>query len=114
MRLPFDERYSINKEYSGRFDTEHNAIQVWVVRFCDDFATTFETELEALAWATRQSDDRRGTRQYHRKPTEAEIRFGHGATHYREFKFSECYNPKTQCPKKRLKAKDDGLWYTYG
>ena len=54
------------------------------------------------------------TARYHRNPTEAEIRFGHGATHYREFKFSECYNPKTQCPKKRLKAKDDGLWYTYG
>lgn len=52
--------------------------------------------------------------QYHRKPTEAEIRFGHGATHYRDFKFSECYNPKTGLPKKRLKAKDDRLWYTYG
>lgn len=54
------------------------------------------------------------TVQYHRNPTQAEIRFGHGATHYRDFKFSECYHPKTGLPKKRLKAKDDGLWYTYG
>jgi hypothetical protein len=114
MLLPFDNRYSINKEPSGRFDNEHNAILVWVVRFCDDFAETFQKPSEALKWATDQSDARRGTRQYHRNPTEAEIRFGHGATHYREFKFSECYNPETGNPKKRLKAKDDGLWYTYG
>ena len=114
MLLPFDNRYSINKEPSGRFDNEHNAILVWVVRFCEILPEPFESKELALAWATDQSDERRGTRRYRRKPTEAEIRFGHGATHYRECKFSECYNPKTQCPKKRLKAKDDGLWYTYG
>jgi hypothetical protein len=113
MRLPFDERYSVTEEPSGRFDNEHNAIMVWVVRFCDDFAETFPKERQAVQWATKESDDRRGTRQYHRKPTEAEIRFGHGAIHYRDFKFSECYNSKTGGPKKRLKAKDDGLWYTY-
>lgn len=49
--------------------------------------------------------------QYHRKPTEGEIKFGNGATHYREFTAIEAINPKTGDLKKRLKA-DDGLIYT--
>jgi hypothetical protein len=48
---------------------------------------------------------------YHRKPTAGEIKFGHGATHYRDFHITECRDPKTGDPKKRLKA-DDGLIYT--
>lgn len=47
---------------------------------------------------------------YHRKPTPGEIKFGHGATHYRDFKFTDCINPDGTL-KKRLKA-DDGLIYT--
>ena len=48
---------------------------------------------------------------YHRKPTPAEIRFGHGATHYRDFPVAECLKKDGEL-KKRLKA-DDGLIYTY-
>lgn len=47
---------------------------------------------------------------YSRKPTENEIKFGHGATHYREFMPNQ-YLKKDGTIKKRLKA-DDGLIYT--
>ena len=49
--------------------------------------------------------------QYHRKPTAGEIKFGCGATHYRDFPVKECLNADGST-KKRIKAKDDGLIYT--
>lgn len=49
--------------------------------------------------------------EYSRKPTESEIKFGHGATHYKEFKESEC-STKDGRVKKRLKCPIDGLIYT--
>lgn len=48
---------------------------------------------------------------YHRKPTASEIKFGHGAIHYREFNQGDFLNKKGKI-KKRIKAKDDGLIYT--
>jgi len=48
--------------------------------------------------------------EYHRKPTASEIRFGYGATHYRDFPVAQCLK-KDGSLKKRLKA-DDGLIYT--
>ena len=48
---------------------------------------------------------------YHRQPTESEIRFGHGATHYRDFTVEECCIPGTRFIKRWLKASDDGLRY---
>jgi hypothetical protein len=50
--------------------------------------------------------------EYHRKPTTGEIRFGHGAAHYRDFALADCLCNKTGRIKKRLKAADDGLIYT--
>ena len=46
---------------------------------------------------------------YWRNPTESEIKFGHGAIHYREFKWSECTKADGTL-KKWLKA-DDGRRY---
>ena len=48
---------------------------------------------------------------YHRKPTASEIKFGYGATHYRDFPVAECLK-KDGDLKQRLKAKNDGLIYT--
>jgi hypothetical protein len=48
---------------------------------------------------------------YHRPPTKGEIRFGHGAIHYRTFTVEECFHEGTRIPKKWFKA-DDGLRYT--
>lgn len=48
--------------------------------------------------------------EYHRKPTPGEIKFGYGATHYRDFPMKECLK-KDGSIKKRLKG-DDGLIYT--
>jgi len=48
---------------------------------------------------------------YHRRPTASEIKFGHGATHYRDFPIAECLK-KDDSIKNRLKAKNDGLIYT--
>lgn len=47
---------------------------------------------------------------YWRKPTQAEIKFGHGAIHYREFYPSE-YVGKNGQVKKWLKSYSDGLRY---
>lgn len=49
--------------------------------------------------------------QYHRPPTEAEIRFGYGATHYRTFPVEECCFTGTRIKKSWFVAKDDGLRY---
>lgn len=54
---------------------------------------------------------------YHREPTQSEIKFGYGATHYRQFPISETVNRKRNTMNGRLvlkrwiKAKDDGLRY---
>lgn len=48
---------------------------------------------------------------YHRPPTPSEVRFGHGATHYREFPVGECCKPGTRILKRWFTAPDDGLRY---
>lgn len=47
---------------------------------------------------------------YHRPPTAAEIKFGHGATHYRDFSIAQCCHKGTRILKKWFLA-DDGLRY---
>ena len=49
--------------------------------------------------------------EYHRKPTAYEIKFGHGATHYKSFDESFC-TKEDGTIKKRLKCPYDGLIYT--
>lgn len=48
---------------------------------------------------------------YHRPPTPAEIRFGYGATHYRDFPADECCHRGTRVAKRWFVASDDGLRY---
>jgi hypothetical protein len=48
---------------------------------------------------------------YHRNPTKSEIKFGHGATHYKDFPMDLCINIKTGKLKKWLKCPQDGLRY---
>lgn len=48
---------------------------------------------------------------YYRPPTAAEIRFGHGAVHYRDFPIEECCHVGTRFPKRWFVASDDGLRY---
>ena len=47
---------------------------------------------------------------YHRKPTPIEIRFGNGATHYRDFELYECVN-KVGKIKEWFVDQSDGLRY---
>ena len=47
---------------------------------------------------------------YHREPTRAEIRFGEGATHYRDFPLEEVTKPDGKI-KRWLFSKDDRLRY---
>ncbi len=53
------------------------------------------------------------TIEYHRNPTPREIKFGEGATHYKDFDKSLCWNTKKDRPKKWLKCPVDGLRYYY-
>lgn len=48
---------------------------------------------------------------YHRPPTPSEIRFGHGATHYRNFSPEECCHKGTRFLKQWFVSPDDGLRY---
>ena len=48
---------------------------------------------------------------YSRKPTKAEIAIGYGATYYRSFPLREAVGNNGQI-KKRLFAKDEGVWYS--
>ena len=50
---------------------------------------------------------------YHRKPTQGEIKFGEGATHYKDFETCFCWNDKTDMPKRWLICPIDGLRYYY-
>ena len=52
------------------------------------------------------------TLTYWRNPTKAEIRFGHGATHYRDFEFEKCFD-EDGYQKLKVKACDDNLVYYY-
>jgi len=47
---------------------------------------------------------------YWRRPTKEEIKFGYGATHYRDFDVNECFNDDGTF-KLSLIGKDDGLKY---
>jgi hypothetical protein len=48
---------------------------------------------------------------YSRKPTNAEIAIGYGTTYYRSFPLREVVGNNGQI-KKRLFAKDEGVWYS--
>ena len=50
---------------------------------------------------------------YHRPPTPGEIRFGEGATHYRDFNVNDVRVRGTTRLKKWFTAADDGLRYYY-
>lgn len=47
---------------------------------------------------------------YWRNPTKEEIKFGHGATHYRDFDFESCFD-ENGFQKVKVKTNDDGLIY---
>jgi hypothetical protein len=47
---------------------------------------------------------------YKRNPTKEEIKFGHGAIHYRDFEIENCINEKGYL-KETLRANDDKLNY---
>lgn len=49
--------------------------------------------------------------EYHRKPTDAEIRFGHAATHYGEFTVEECCYPGTRIAKRWFADESGVRWY---
>lgn len=49
--------------------------------------------------------------EYHRPPTASEIRFGHGATHYRTFSIEECCHPGTRILKRWFIADDGNRYY---
>ena len=64
-------------------------------------------------WAVALSETRMNMPvTYHRNPTQAEINFGYGAIHYRDFELADCLNEKGQI-KRWFMAKDDGLRYYY-
>ena len=48
---------------------------------------------------------------YRRKPTQAELRMGYGATHYRDFPVAVCCHTGTRILKRWFIAPDDGLRY---
>ncbi len=70
---------------------------------------TFDYDLGAAPYNLRILEN---TVTYCRKPTAAEIKFGHGATHYKDFPLSQC-TKKDGNYKKWLVCPVDGLRYYY-
>lgn len=62
---------------------------------------------ESAVWNVLQAGD---LVTYHRNPTQAEINFGHGAIHYRDFPIEEVITELGRV-KQWFKAQDDGLRY---
>jgi hypothetical protein len=52
------------------------------------------------------------TIKYWRKATKDEIKFGYGATHYRDFDFESCFDEEG-FQKDKVRASDDKLIYYY-
>ncbi len=50
------------------------------------------------------------TLTYWRRPTKEDIKFGHGATHYRSFDFESCFD-EDGFQKDKVRASDDALIY---
>jgi hypothetical protein len=50
--------------------------------------------------------------EYWRNPTKAEIKFGYGATHYRNFDFDDCFDTEGYL-KLKVRASDDNLIYYF-
>ncbi len=50
------------------------------------------------------------TLKYWRNPTKEEIKFGHGAIHYRSFDFESCFD-ENGFQKLKVRASDDKLIY---
>jgi hypothetical protein len=102
--------YGESDSYVGstRKDGTHYARRV--VRVPDAFAYLGEPE----AWEGRMPvrDDVTEV-EYRRPPTPGEIRFGHGATHYRTFPLDQCCLPGSRILKRWFIAADDGLRYYY-
>jgi len=48
--------------------------------------------------------------EYWRKPTKTEIKFGHGAIHFREFQFKDCFDEYGYL-KEKIKSTNDNLIY---
>ena len=69
--------------------------------------TNKETVTETMSYYNRNSIT------YHRNPTEGEIKFGHGATHYKEFALNECWNEFKDDFKTWLVCPIDNLRYYY-
>jgi len=70
---------------------------------------TFEYGLCGTPFNLREMEN---TITYHRQPTKAEIKFGHGAKHYKDFPLSQCTKPDGNY-KKWLICTIDGLRYYY-
>ena len=50
------------------------------------------------------------TLSYWRNPTKEDIKFGHGAIHYRDFEFEKCFD-ENGFIKEKVKSIDDDLIY---
>jgi len=70
---------------------------------------TFEFGLDAVPFNLCEIEN---VIAYHRQPTAAEIKFGYGATHYKDFPLSQC-TKKDGNYKKWLICPVDGLRYYY-
>lgn len=110
-----DTRYTITKEFTG---LSH---PMYVLRFCCDFVAAYKYKTDAafaqsqhiLARHEQLTGQQLKTITAHRKPTASEIKWGYGATHYRDFPVEEWLDRsgiEGKFFKDWIKA-DDGLRY---
>lgn len=110
-----DTRYTISKEFTG---LSH---KMYVLRFCGDFVAAYKYKTDAqcaqsahiLERHEKLTGQKIETLTGHRKPTPSEIKWGYGATHYRDFPVSKWLDRSGKAGKffKNWIKADDGLRY---
>ena len=106
-----DSRYTLTREFTG---LSH---KMYVFRFCGDFVAAYKHKADALeamqGHFERRLESLTGKKLEsitgHRNPTPYEIRYGYGATHYRDFEPSVWLSPFGYI--KNWILADDGLRY---
>lgn len=100
-------RYTITKEFVG------DSVPHYVVRFCDKFIESHRFKIDAVQAMRDHATGILPSITMHRAPTQSEIRWGYGATHYADFDHGEILND-TGGYKRRVKCKITGLIYSRG
>jgi hypothetical protein len=113
--VPFNLRISeiyLFDDWVGNMLNSSDYSETEILSFEEHYQNLLTFEENTNLFIDWQSENSENVITYHREPTKAEIKFGHGATHYKDFPLSQC-TKKDGNYKKWLICPIDGLRYYY-